>query len=150
MLRNINDILDFLCLRSRCLSSPFIKVSFELRKIRWDVIREPVTVGRRNRFLKSEAEVRRTEVGTQFFLLVLKSKNSWAHSAMANQQISEVCQSSNRKSTIFLLLIPKSQIGKFSWYPSPKRKPANLQGKNSVSDPDPHCFASKIFFYLCK
>ncbi len=41
-----------------------------------------------------------------------KSENSWAHSAIANPQISLVCQSANRKSTIFLdyLQIANPQI----------------------------------------
>jgi hypothetical protein len=43
----------------------------------------------------------------------LKSANSWAHSAITNPQTSKVCQSTNRKSAIFIWLIRKSQIRKF-------------------------------------
>jgi hypothetical protein len=72
--------------------------SFDLRKLLWDVSREPVTVGRRNRFLKSEAEVRPRKVGTQIFLLVRKFLGSFR----------------NRKSENFLdVPVLKSQIHKF-------------------------------------
>jgi hypothetical protein len=63
-----------------------------------------------------------------------KSDNSWAHSAIASPLISDVCQSINRKSANFLGV------------PVRKSQSANLQGKNSVSDPDRHRFASNIFF----
>jgi hypothetical protein len=89
----------------------------------------------------------RTKEGTQIFLLVRKSANFWAQSAIANTQIFEVClsvnlksahdQSANRKSVHFLGV--------------PGRKSANLQGKSSVSEPDPHWFAlNTFFFYLRK
>jgi hypothetical protein len=43
----------------------------------------------------------------------LKSANSWAYTAIANQQISEICESTNFKSENFLGVIHKSQIRKF-------------------------------------
>ncbi len=66
-----------------------------------------------------------------------------SHSAVANPQISEVCQSANYKSANLKWSIRRSQIRKFSWCPSPQitnsqislvsqsanRKSANLQGR---------------------
>ncbi len=84
----------------------------------------------------------------KFFLLNRKSANSQAHFAIANPQISELCQShiansqicndesANHKSSNFLgVPTRKSQIRKF----------ARKKQKNSVSDLDPHWFASKNF-----
>ncbi len=42
-----------------------------------------------------------------------KSLNSWVHSAIANPQISQVCQSENRKSEFFKGLIRKLKNQKF-------------------------------------
>jgi hypothetical protein len=45
--------------------------------------------------------------------------------------------------------IRKSQIRKFRWCPSVQiANPQIYKAKSSVFDPDPHWFASNIFFYL--
>ncbi len=49
-----------------------------------------------------------------------RSANSWAQSAIANSQISEICESAN-----FFSLIRKLHIHKFCWWASPRI--ANLQ-----------------------
>jgi hypothetical protein len=59
--------------------------------------------------------VKLPEVGKQTFFEVRKSqiRKFLGSSAIANPQISQICQSANRKSANFLLLICKSQIRKF-------------------------------------
>jgi hypothetical protein len=63
---------------------------------------------------------------------IRKSANSWAQSATANPEISEVCQSATqiRKFVMINPQITNPQI--FLVSQTAKRKSANLQGKKSV------------------
>jgi hypothetical protein len=56
-------------------------------------------------------------------------------------------QIANRQ--IFVMISPP--IRKFPWCPSPQiANPQICEEKSNVSDPDPHSFALKYFFYLRK
>ncbi len=71
------------------------------------------------------------------------SANSWAHSAITNPQISQVCQSQDCK---FVMINPL-----ISTCASPHiENPQICNKKSSVSDPDPHWIVSNAFFYLRK